>query len=151
MIEAPSRLRSRRTLLLVAAGTCLLAPGCGRQLGTVTGKVTFDGKPVTGGSVAFLPLSKGPDGKGVRPASGAIQAGGEYHLSSFVANDGVAAGKYRITYSPPVMEYPPGVYTPGKPPPQSGFENLVPAKPEVDIEPGGGTIDIELVKPAKPG
>lgn len=145
----------RRTVdpaaVVLAAGACLFAFGCGRPLVPVSGTVTFDGKPVTGGSVAFLPLSKGPDGKGARPGSGVVQPGGGYRLGSHVANDGVMAGSYRVTYSPPVMEYPAGVYSPGKPPPESGFENLVPAKAEVEIKPGGGTIDIELVKPSKGG
>lgn len=135
----------------LAAGLCLFAGGCGRSLVPVSGKVTFDGKPVTGGAVAFLPLSKAADGKGLRPGSGTVQSEGDYRLGSYVANDGAMVGKYRITYSPPVMEYPPDVYSPGKPPPQSGFENLVPAKAEVEVIPGGGTIDIELVKPAKRG
>ncbi|MFM8890436.1 MAG: hypothetical protein ACKOTB_02230 [Planctomycetia bacterium] len=137
--------------VLLAAGACLMALGCGRPLEPVGGTVTFDGKPVTGGSVAFLPVSKGPDGKGARPGSGTVQSGGEYRLGSYAAGDGVAVGTYRVTYSPPVMEYPPGVYSPGKPPPLSGFENLVPSKAEVEIKAGGGTIDIELVKPAKGG
>ena len=139
------------TAVVFLAGACLIAGGCGRRLEPVGGRVTFDGKPVTGGSVAFLPLSNGPDGKGARPGSGTVQSGGDYRLGSYVANDGVMAGRYRVTYSPPVMEYPAGAYTPGKPPPQSGFENLVPSKSEVEVPPGGGTIDIELIKPAKGG
>ena len=137
--------------VFLMAVACLTASGCGRPLEPVGGTVTFDGKPVTGGSVAFLPVSKGTDGKGAKPGSATVQAGGEYRLGSYAAGDGVAVGTYRVTYTPPVMEYPPGVYSPGKPPPLSGFENLVPAKAEVEIKPGGGTIDIELVKPAKAG
>ncbi|MBP3960651.1 hypothetical protein J8F10_35960 [Gemmata sp. G18] len=53
----------------VALG-CLLAAGCGAKTATVTGHVTYKGKPVTGGSVVFYCADKqivrgliGTDGK----------------------------------------------------------------------------------------
>jgi len=138
-----------RGVVFLAAGLCLFACGCGGTLVPVGGKVSFDGKPVTGGSLAFVPLSKGPDGKPLKPSSGAVQPGGDYRVSTRVANDGANIGKYRVTYSPPATEYPAGVYSPGKPPPPSGFEGLVPSSSEVEVKAGGGQIDIELVKPGK--
>ena len=76
---------------------CLLsvgAPsGCGNrrpQTAPVTGKVTLDGKQVTGGVIFFYPEEG-------RPATGIIGSDGTYVLQTFEAGDGAIPGKYRVT------------------------------------------------------
>jgi hypothetical protein len=79
----------------VLAGCCLLAlAGCGSKLTVypVKGRVTFNGKPVTMGTVAFhaaddrVPLVRGE-----------LQADGSFELTTYRKGDGAAPGKYQIT------------------------------------------------------
>ena len=62
----------------------------------VTGKVTWQGKPLADGTVGFNPIKVG---KGLpnRPAIGELRADGTYVLSSFRSSDGVLPGEYRVT------------------------------------------------------
>ncbi|MBN1394257.1 MAG: carboxypeptidase regulatory-like domain-containing protein [Pirellulales bacterium] len=67
--------------------------GCGSgrpNLALVSGKVTYQGKPVTEGKIVFHP-QKG------RQAIGVIDADGNYRLTTFDNGDGAAPGKYRVT------------------------------------------------------
>jgi len=51
-----------------------LATGCGKRTGKVSGVITFEGKPVTSGSVMFAP-------PGEPPVTAEIEAGGKYTLA----------------------------------------------------------------------
>jgi hypothetical protein len=64
----------RGRVLILAA----LVSGCGSTGATVSGTVTFEGAPVSNGSISFLPA----DGKG--PAEGAPIRGGQYKLDILV-------------------------------------------------------------------
>ncbi|VTR95899.1 Uncharacterized protein OS=Planctomyces maris DSM 8797 GN=PM8797T_08484 PE=4 SV=1 [Gemmata massiliana] len=82
-------LRSLRARWGALALGCLLVAGCGAKTATVTGQVTYKGKPVTGGSVVFYCSDKqivrgliGPDGRysipnvpsGIGPATVTVQS-----------------------------------------------------------------------------
>jgi len=58
----------------------------------VKGKVTYNGSPVESGRITFQP-SGGTD---TRPASGSIEPGGLYQLSSFETGDGAKPGDYTV-------------------------------------------------------
>jgi hypothetical protein len=82
--------------LTVALGMALA--GCGEssepdrpETYPVTGTVTFNGAPIEGASVTFVPLAE--DGKS---AAGFTNATGQYTLTTFTAGDGAVAGKYRV-------------------------------------------------------
>src|SRR4051794_10007672 len=90
----------RWTVLILAAG--LAAGGCGPagpQLGEVHGKVTYKGKPLSFGSVVFVPAAglgkEGPTGGG-QPASDDIQADGSYILSTNAFGDGAIVGEGKV-------------------------------------------------------
>lgn len=71
---------------------CLVTLGCGSggpELGSVTGKVTLDGKPVTNGLVTFMPVGGG------RPATGKTDANGQYELLG-VDGKGAVLGQHRV-------------------------------------------------------
>jgi hypothetical protein len=71
---------------------CLLA-GCGPSRPTtvpVSGRVTWQGKPVVEGRITFYPTAG-------RPATAAIGPDGVYHLRTFEANDGAVPGKHCVT------------------------------------------------------
>jgi len=74
-------------LFVASLGMCL---GCGSNLATVEGNVTFDGQPVEQGSIVFEPA----DGVG-QVAGGTIQ-NGKYRLAS---EAGVAPGKMIVRIS----------------------------------------------------
>lgn len=81
-------------LFLVAA----VAAGCGGGTGQkpafkVSGKVTFEGKPMAGGgSISFMPMSK----ENARGAGGTINEDGTYTVTTYQEGDGAVAGEYRV-------------------------------------------------------
>ena len=80
---------------LSVAALILLLAGCGGPSRPATvpvsGRVTYQGKPVPLGQIVFYP-AKG------RPAMGAIGADGSYRLTTFeTAGDGATPGRYRVT------------------------------------------------------
>jgi len=78
-----------RWLLAVALVQCV---GCGGSSGperaSVSGQVTFDGKPIEKGSIAFI-----PDGTTVGPTAGAIIENGRYKTQS---GGGPVLGSHRV-------------------------------------------------------
>jgi hypothetical protein len=86
-------------LALACAGALVLA-GCSGDDGIgkrfpVSGKVTYDGKPLPTGTVNFLP----EDPKTGRPATGEIQSDGSYTLTTQTPGDGAMGGKYKVAIS----------------------------------------------------
>ena len=78
--------------LCLAATLAALTPGCGGVgLGTVPveGTVTYQGKPLTNGTVTFQP-KEGP------PAIGAIGPDGHYKLTTKEHDDGAIPGHYQV-------------------------------------------------------
>jgi len=126
-------------VLLVAAMTAL--SGCGGGGGSsVTGKVTYKGKEVGGGSLVFS-----PQGEGGKSATADVKSDGTYALGTNAPGDGARVGKYKILYSPPAPDEPEDKeYKPGQGPPPSQYANLVPKQTEVEVKSGSNTIDIEL-------
>ena len=69
-------------------------PACGPRgphMVPVSGTVTMDGKPVAEAAVMFIPQFPG------RPGVGRTDAAGKFQLTTVKANDGVLAGKYKVT------------------------------------------------------
>lgn len=76
------------------AALSLLLPACGSsgpEMASVSGKVTYEGNPVTKGTISFQPLD--PAG---RPAVGEIGPDGSYSLQTEVPGDGALLGEYRV-------------------------------------------------------
>ncbi len=92
------RTTTYRRALLGALG-CLLAGlliGCSSQGPEVTGKVTFNGQPLTTGVVIYHPdASKGNQSK--HQARGRIDEQGNYTLTCDSRECGIAAGWYRVS------------------------------------------------------
>jgi hypothetical protein len=70
--------------------------GCerGPALVPVTGKVTFQGKPIVPGAV-FIEPDDGPDGTVLR-ASGLLQLDGSFALRTYPHGQGAMPGTYRL-------------------------------------------------------
>lgn len=129
--------------------------GCGESsgrppLGRVSGTVTYNGKPVTSGSVNFTPVS-GRGGDSGQPAIGQIESDGSYTLTTFDTGDGAVLGQHtvtvetrdmskfrvpkrgeRIKYELPKMTIPPKYSDP----------KTTPLR--YTVEPGSKTIDLDL-------
>jgi hypothetical protein len=77
----------------IIVGAVLVVAGCGPARPTVapvSGVVSYLGKPLTAGSVTFVPADGGP------PAVGDIGKDGRYRLTTFDTNDGALLGNHRI-------------------------------------------------------
>ena len=86
---------NRRWIVLCVCWLALCCAGCARgpgdtpDLGTVSGTVTLDGKPLAGATVEFSPESG-------RPSSGETDAGGKYVLQYSANNPGAKVGKHVV-------------------------------------------------------
>jgi len=91
--------RLRRALGGALVLAALAMSGCtGKPTGTVSGKVTYKGQPVTSGEVQFIDQSKGLG------ASGKLDGSGNYTLEGQLP-----AGTYKVYIQPPIPEQlPPG-------------------------------------------
>ncbi|WP_439623902.1 hypothetical protein [Gemmata sp.] len=134
---------------ILAVATCSLLASCsggGPQTATVTGKVTYNGRPVTAGSLTFLPKTQATG----RPASGVISEAGEYFTGTFNERDGVLIGVAAVSYAPPPIDNKGEKIVYGAPPPQGPYDGLVVKVREVEIAPGSNVIDVELIPATKP-
>jgi hypothetical protein len=138
-----------RCTMLLAAFSVIVMTGCGSKSNAVTGKVTYNGQPVTGGSLTFLPVtsSAGDPQAAGKPAAANVDSAGNYKLIPGGDSGGAAKGMNRVVYSAPVSDIPAGVeLQPGQGPAPSPFDGLRPKTETVEVKPGNNTIDIELTK-----
>jgi hypothetical protein len=77
----------------------LAVVGCGKSSGTVSGKVTLDGKPVPGGSINFACLNE--DGQVQTARSASIDKDGSYLVAK------IPEGPVKITIQGPPHGVPP--------------------------------------------
>jgi hypothetical protein len=135
-------MQKRLDLMLPLAVGLLLTIGCGGPDRPVTypatGTVLFQGEPVEGATVRFIPT----DG---RPASGQTDASGRFTLSTYEPDDGAVAGEHTVLVSK-VVQLDPSDQS-GYPemrsvlPKQYGQANQSPLKVTVDA---GGENDFPL-------
>lgn len=87
----PQSVAWSRAAFLAAGVAVFTVAGChrGPQMAQVTGKVVYNGQPLTFGTVAFQP----PSGQ---PAVGDIQSDGTFALSTYRPGDGAVVGKHRV-------------------------------------------------------
>lgn len=123
-----------------ALAVLVAVAGCNDSGGnaTITGKVNFNGMPVTGGSLLFV-----PNGAAGKPAEASVGPDGAFRSSP------ATSGKLTVTFNPPTAPTPPDLQ-PGESPPAGPFDGLVPKQPEVEIKGGANTLDIELIKAPPP-
>lgn len=93
---------------LTVLGSTLLLVGCGRSgphTIPISGRVTYQGKPVSTGEVRYVPQ----DGS-ARQARGTLDSNGEFRLTTYALNDGALPGDYQIA----VISLEPHVGEPGR-------------------------------------
>jgi len=83
-------------ILSLTATVCLTFSGCSSsdqpELGQVTGVVTFDGAPLVGADVTFMPTSG-------RPAFGTTDENGSYELTYVRDTEGTKVGTNKVSIS----------------------------------------------------
>jgi hypothetical protein len=92
-----------RYLLSLVAGLGLVyhLSGCSAdpnmpKLGKVSGKVSYQGKPLDAGRVVFTPVA-GKGGESDQGASGEISSDGSYEMTTFNTGDGAVLGQHIVT------------------------------------------------------
>ncbi len=81
-------------VLGLSTAAFLLASGCGSsgpEMAAVSGKVTYQGKPLEKGTISFVPVD--PD---KAAAHGVLGPGGAYELQTREPGDGAEVGDYRV-------------------------------------------------------
>lgn len=159
-MQSSTGMASRRRTWLSAVLLCfgaLLSAGCGGSgdnlsTASVTGKVTRNGQPVSGGTVMLSPRAsadkKGPPGK---PAAGEVGADGTFTLTTYKKDDGAIVGKHQVTYTPAPIQIDEAQHNENSKPPVNPFAGLMPKTNEVEVKSGSNTIDIELIPDPKAG
>ncbi|MFM8272040.1 MAG: hypothetical protein ACKODX_06855 [Gemmata sp.] len=145
---------TRAAIAALALGAALSAPGCSDSpTATVTGAVSYDGKPVKSGHVTFTPT----DGKG--PTAGALITDGKYTATNVPpgpktvkveANSGEAPSVQTSADGERVARELKGKYgadgvirTDSVPPDAEGNNR------EHEVKAGPQTLDLNLKPPAK--
>lgn len=106
----------------------------------MVGRVEYDGKPVTGGSLTLAPKGEG------KPGAATISSDGTFVVSTYEVDDGAVIGAHEVRYRAPTPDTPVDAKGHSAPPP-SPYAGLVPKSPEVVIGTGGADLVIELVEP----
>lgn len=135
-------MRAKSLLVLFSACVVIASLGCTpagppspEKLPVVSagGTVTYQGKPVADASVSFQ------HSEGKVSATGKTDAQGKFKLSTYGADDGAPAGKYRVTVAVSgVKEIEPGVLAPI---PEGGVQSPIPPKYSNPTESG---LDVEV-------
>jgi hypothetical protein len=136
MFQAHKLFPWKPALLFVALAGAMV--GCGESVSPVTGKVTWKGEPVKGGTIIFRPAE--PGNRPGSPASATVGEDGTYSLQ-VGANAGAVIGKNTVGYTAP--EGKPSL-DPGKDGELSPYANLVPTQKEVEVKTGKNEINIQL-------
>src|SRR5262245_14183171 len=99
-----SRSRSATTLVLFAFLAAGLAACGGPARGKVRGKVTFQGQPVTEGTVTFI-----------EPETGHVAEAKLDNQGAYTVKGGLVVGKYTVMVNPPIVIEPSTSKTPPSP------------------------------------
>lgn len=87
----------------VALGLAALAScGCGGaggdrpEMARVDGTITYNGEPVTTGTVTLIPVEGEKGGESDLPAIGEIDTDGSFELTTFDTGDGAVLGQHKV-------------------------------------------------------
>jgi hypothetical protein len=102
----------RIPILLKLFVLATLVAGCNKSQFTVApvhGKVSVDDKPLSHGTIMFAPIAASEQQNPGKPALGAIDTNGDYHLTTFSKEDGAVIGDHWATILNVSKDLPAGV------------------------------------------
>ena len=142
------RIRVGRWVGLLSLVAVLGCGGSGENFPTaaVTGKVTFEGQPVTGGELVFAPISDVAGKPAGKNGGAMIGSDGTFTVSTYGENDGAVIGKHRVVFTAPTpaaVEVPAGGRAAA---PLSPYAGLNPKQAELTVNKGENKLEIELVR-----
>jgi hypothetical protein len=149
-IRMAARLSAFRPLALVLVTGLAAVAGCGgTATEQVSGKLTANGQPVTGGSLSFAPIGDGSVAA-TEPAEAPVGSDGSYTVTK-----GAVAGKHRVSYYPPPVEQGEAQMWDGTGPKpetkKSEYDGMKVSPNEVEVKAGKNDIPLELVPAGGPG
>jgi hypothetical protein len=135
-----------RAVLAVLAVLAIAAGGCGKPASggkPVTGQVTFNGTPIQGASITFVPSTGGAPGFAMTDAEGKYTARSSQ-------GEGLPPGSYQVTVmktdAPPpqstVSDQDAGYVPPDPDAPPTVIKDLLPAKYK-DVQTSGLTAEVK--------
>ena len=141
--------RSRRLGMMVLAAAATLVPLglCGSWLrvslskARVSGLITVDSRPVSGGSVVLAPVAEGQQKIPGKPSAANVAEDGTFFLEIEPGSQGLAK-RFWVRFSPPALP-PMSVEEAMKAVPP--YLGLIPKEGQVEIAPGTNRIDVTLV------
>jgi hypothetical protein len=141
--------RSRRFGMMVLAAAAALVPmGLGGSWlrvslskARVSGLVTVDSRPVSGGSIVLAPVAEGEQKIPGKPSAANVAEDGTFALEIEPGSQGLAK-RFWVRFSPPALP-PMSVDEAMKAVPR--YLGLIPKEGQVEIAPGRNRIDVTLV------
>ncbi len=134
---------TRRALCVLGLLVSLHPLGCGgssgpvKKVGTVSGKVTFKGAPVTEGQIAFIDQATGSAG------GSPLGADGSYKLPQ-----ALTTGNYAVVIQPPPLPMPEEGKPPPKPQPYANipkkYREISTSGLSISIKEGTNPFDVEM-------
>jgi hypothetical protein len=142
-------LRSKNIIRIVSVMATALLVGCGGKYdASVTGAITFDGKPLPRGTVKFAPQGSGP------AAYGLVSEDGSYSIMTG-RESGLPAGSYIVTVvanEPSVPGQNPSLPpAPGKPITPPWFRDQTKSPLKYVVKAGKNEINLDLTSTPPPG
>jgi len=140
--------RSRRLGMMLAAAAALVSLGlCGSWLrvslskARVSGLITVDSRPVSGGSIVLAPVAEEQQKIPGKPSAANVAEDGTFSLEIEPGSQGLAK-RFWVRFSPPALP-PMSVEEAMKAVPP--YLGLIPKEGQVEIAPGRNRIDVTLV------
>src|SRR6478609_4830423 len=103
VVRQPTRAAALLALVLAAVAGCSDV-----KMASVSGQVTYNGKPVTGGSLSFSPIPTNGEREPGKPGAAVVGSDGKYVVGTYGEADGAVIGKHQVSYSAPVLPFPEG-------------------------------------------
>ena len=135
----------RASLLVLSAALAITPMACSRsgpELASVTGKVTYQGKPVMKGTVSFVATEPSR-----RNATGLLDPNGMYKLQTEEPGDGAELGDYDVTifsHDEPILDYTPKEPVKPKPLVPTKYESPKTSGLKRTVKSGSNTMNFEL-------
>ena len=117
--------------------------GCGPSIANVKGKVSADGKEVTGGGIVLSPL--GTDGKAAGGKPGMADIGSDGTFSMDVELPSASSSRFAVRFSPP-QPLPTKAFKDGV----IAYNGYMPKQAEVELKPGPNAVAIEIAPGKRP-